>query len=414
MTVTIDTVDVPVAATERIDVLDVLRGVAVLGILLVNIDSFLGYGMAPPVGTPPGARYDRIAAFLVEFLVQGKFYCLFSFLFGVGFAVFIARATARGRDAVALFKRRLVALLLIGGVHTFLIWYGDILTNYAVIGFALIPFLRRDDRAVLRAALLWLASPVAFYLVLLALARFVPAGPASGGGDGLPPFLVAALESFAHGSYPAVVKGNVIFTIANVVRRIVLMFYPRVFGMFLLGFYAGRVNFFAHLETHAALLRRICAFGFAVGLPLAFIGAAMGDSGSPRLPSASGLVEMAVETIATPALALAYAAGICLMYRSARTLMLVVAPVGRMALSSYLTHSVAGVLAFYGMGLGYYGQVSLTVGLALCFAMFAVQIVASRLWLSVAAFGPAEWLWRCITYRRFFALLRATAPPSPR
>ena len=147
----------PVTRGERMDVLDVMRGIAVLGILLVNIDSFIGYGFGrPEQASAAGARFNPLASFVVEFLVQGKFYCLFSFLFGVGFAVFIERASARGHDAVRLFKRRLVGLLLIGLVHTCLIWYGDILTNYAVIGFGLIPFLRRDDRTVLRHAAVWL------------------------------------------------------------------------------------------------------------------------------------------------------------------------------------------------------------------------------------------------------------------
>src|SRR5262245_38694570 len=136
----------PVTGAERVDVLDVMRGIAVFGILLVNVDSFIGYGFAPPDDAVAGARFNDLAAFFVEFLVQGKFYCLFSFLFGVGFSVFVQRAAARGHDAVRLFKRRLTGLLLIGLMHACLIWYGDILTNYAVIGFGLIPFLRRDDR----------------------------------------------------------------------------------------------------------------------------------------------------------------------------------------------------------------------------------------------------------------------------
>ena len=401
------TLTAPVTGTERVDVLDVMRGLAVFGILLVNVDSFIGYGFGPPGdATAPGARVDELASFLVEFLVQGKFYCLFSFLFGVGFAVFIQRASARGHDAVPLFKRRLLGLLLIGLAHACLIWYGDILTNYAVIGFGLIPFLRRDDRAVLRAAALWLASPVAFYLALFALARFASQPPASGSGDALPPVLAQAVGAFAHGSYGDVVKSNVIFTIGNVLRRLVLMFFPRVFGMFLLGFWAGRANLFARLDSNALLFGRVCVLGLTIGLPLAFAGAALGGSGSPRPPDVRGLIDMTVETIATPALALAYAAAICLLYRSCPAVMRLAAPVGRMALTSYLTHSVVGVIAFYGIGFGYYGRVSLAVALAGCVGLFLIQIVVSRWWLSIAAFGPAEWLWRTFTYRRRFALLR--------
>lgn len=401
----------PVAAAERLDVLDVLRGVAVFGILLVNIDSFIGYGFLPVerMGSAPGAMFDEAAALLVEIFVQGKFYCLFSFLFGVGFSVFIQRARAKGADAVRLFRRRLTGLLLIGLLHAIVIWYGDILASYAVIGFGLIPFLRRDDRAALRAGLLWLASPVAFYLVILAGAALIPVGAPPGNGaadNGLPPILSRAVDSFARGGYADVVAGNVVFTAANVVRRLALMFFPRVFGMFLLGYYAAQINLFAHLDAHAPTLTNVAVYGFTIGLPLAAIGAALGTSGSPRPPSLLGLLEMTVESIATPALALSYAAGICLLYRRFRGAMLVLAPAGRMALTNYLAQSVVGVAIFYGIGLGWFGRVSLTAALGGCVVFFLIQMVASRIWLSFAQFGPAEWAWRMFTYRRRFPLLR--------
>jgi uncharacterized protein len=397
----------PVAAAERMDVLDVMRGIAVLGILLVNIDAFAGYGFLSPAESAalPLSRLDPFLGFLVAFLVVGKFYCLFSFLFGVGFCVFIQRAAARGDDAVRLFKRRLVGLLLIGLVHSILIWYGDILATYALIGFGLIPFVRRDDRAVLRAAAIWLASPVAFYLVLFGIARAMPPAPPSA-DNGLPPVLASAVHAFAQGNYLDIVKGNVAFTIGNAARRLILMFFPRVFGMFLLGFYAGRRRIFGQLDEYPPLLRKTALWGFLVGLPLAFIGASFEHAGEPRPPNMAGLAETIVESIGTPALSLAYAASICLLYRRFSRWMRVLAPAGRMALTNYLMHSIAGIVIFYGIGFGWYGHVSLTIALAGCVAFYALQIVLSGVWLSAAQFGPVEWLWRMFTYRRSFALFR--------
>jgi len=396
----------PVATTERIDVLDVLRGAAVYGILLYNIGSLSGYDFISPdqrsrLG-PPGA--DQRLAFLLEFLVQGKFYCLFSFLFGVGFSVFIQRAQARGGEAVRLFKRRLLGLLLIGLVHSILIWMGDILTAYAVLGFALIPFVRRDDRSVLRWSVAMFAAPVPLYLVMLGLATFVPQ-PKTAGGDALPPILARAVDGFVLGSYLDVVRGNVVFTIANVLRRLLLMFFPRVFGMFLLGFYAGRRGLFADLDANGTLIRWTFCGGLLLGLPLAFAGAWLGDSGSPRPPTLLGLVEVIVESIGTPLLSLAYAAGICLLYqrwRAVRSL----APAGRMALSNYLFQSIAGVALFYGIGFGLFGRVGLSLVVFGATVFFGLQIVFSRWWLEQAAFGPAEWIWRQFTYRQRFALWR--------
>jgi uncharacterized protein len=248
---------------------------------------------------------------------------------------------------------------------------------------------------------------VVLYLLLMGIATLAapPTQPAED-GNGLPPFLTSAVQGFAHGTYADVVHGNIAFTGANVVRRLVLMFYPRVFGMFLLGFYAGRANLFARLEDHAPLLRRFCVAGLVAGLPLAFVGAWLGGSSSPRLPSWIGLTEMVVESIATPLLALAYASAIGLWFLAHRRAALVLAPVGRMALTNYLLHSVVAVAVFYGIGGGFYGRLSFTFALLVSVAAFAIQVVLSRAWLSVAFFGPIEWLWRTFTYRQRVPLLR--------
>ena len=397
----------PRRRTGRAFGLDILRGVAIYGILLYNVDAFAGYEFLTGAqqAALPFSAADPAADFLLEFLVAGKFYSLFSFLFGVGFFVFMPRAAARGADPVRLFKRRLVGLTLIALAHTLLIWMGDILLTYAVLGFALIRFVRRDDRTVRRWALIWLAAPIPLYLVLLGLARFATP-PTPGADDSLPPILMKAIDGFARGNYLDIVRGNALFTAAGVVRRLVLMFFPRVLGMFLLGFYAARLNVFATLDEHRTLVRNTFALGLAIGLPLAFAGAVLGDSTAPRFPTVIGLFYMIAETIGTPALSLAYAAGICLLFQRAPRAMRAFAPVGRMALSNYLLHSVAGVLIFYGIGFGLWGRVSLTVLLAGATVFFGLQMMLSRWWLSVAAFGPAEWVWRMFTYKRRFRLFR--------
>lgn len=397
----------PVAATERMEVLDVLRGVAVYGILLYNALAFSGYDFLSPAEQRalPLASLNRIGSFLVEFLIAGKFYSLFSFMFGVGFSIFIQRATVRGARAVALFKRRLAGLLLIGLVHTTFIWAGDILTTYAVLGFALIPFLNRDDRAVLRWAWIWVLAPIPIYVLLLALTQLVAPSPA--GDAPLPAVLQRALGAFAHGTYPAVVRGNLVFTAAGFIRRVALMFFPRVFGMFLLGLYAGRHNMFASAGEHRVLLTRTLVWGAAIGLPLAFAGPFLGDSGAPRLPTPMGLLYMTVETIATPALALAYGAAVCLAFMRYPRLLAAFAPVGRMALTNYLMHSIVGVTLFYGIGFQLWGRVGPAVLLPGATALVLIQVAVSRWWLSRAAFGPAEWIWRTLTYGQRVPLMKA-------
>jgi uncharacterized protein len=396
----------PVGTTERMTVLDAIRGVAVLGILLINIDALSGYAFTPATTRTvlPTTTGDEVTWFFLATLIEGKFYSLFSFLFGVGFAVFVQRAAARGADAPQLFKRRLIGLLIIGLVHTLLIWFGDILVTYALLGFVLLPFLRRDDRTVLRWAVAMLLAPVALYaMLLLAAGQTAPASP--GEAEGLPPVLATAAQAFMGGSYAQVVKGNVIFTVANVARRLLLMFFPRVVGMFLLGLYAGRHHLFARIDEHRQLARRTLAIGLGAGLPLALAAWGWGDY-AVGPPTTRGLVETVIKSVGVPLLALGYAAGLALLFTRAQRLMEALAPVGRMALSNYLMHSVAGVLVFYGLGFGLFGRLSLTAAVIGALLFFALQMVLSRWWLRHASFGPAEWLWRMFTYGRRFDLFR--------
>jgi uncharacterized protein len=413
ITSTATAITAPVSVGERMDVLDAVRGVAVLGILVINVVALSGYAFVP-APTAAGSQYDARTFFVLSWLIEGKFYALFSFLFGVGFSVFVQRAAARGADPARLFRHRLLALMLIGFIHTTFIWMGDILLTYAVIGFGLVPFLKKSDRTVIRWSVSMLALPVVLFAVAVAAVALVGGSgagavtPASGPvapAPALPPVLQHAVDSFASGGYVEVVKGNVLFTIANIVRRLVLMFFPRVFGMFLLGLYVGRNNMFGELAARRPLLLRTCTLGLLVGLPLAFAGATL-EQGALPMPGVRGLIETIAKSISIPALALAYAAGLCLLFERWRPVMEAFAPVGRMALTNYMTHSVVGTAVFYGLGLGLFGRVPLTVSVAGAIAFYAIQMLISRLWLARAQFGPAEWIWRMLTYRRRFALLK--------
>src|SRR5215218_374347 len=142
----------PISSRERIEILDVLRGVAVGGILIGNMQWFSGYGLMPEALAAQAPLADRITHFLVHFFVEGKFYSIFSFLFGFGFALQIARAQERGDANASLFKRRLFWLLVIGLLHAYLLWYGDILSVYALMGFILILFRNKSNESLLKWA----------------------------------------------------------------------------------------------------------------------------------------------------------------------------------------------------------------------------------------------------------------------
>jgi uncharacterized protein len=153
-------------------------------------------------------------------------------------------------------------------------------------------------------------------------------------------------------------------------------------------------------------LARVWRVGLAIGLPLAAMGAWLGDSGAPRLPTPIGWLEVTIEAVATPALALAYAAGLVRLQGALPWLAARLAVVGRMALTSYLTHSIVGVALGYGIGLGLWGKVALAPSLLAAAAFYVFQAWLSGWWLRRAAFGPAEWVWRQATYGRRLPLFR--------
>lgn len=155
----------PISLSERIEILDVLRGLAVGGILIGNMQWFSGYGMMPEAMAQQGPLVDRITHFLVHFFIEGKFYSIFSFLFGFGFALQIARAEERGDLKASLFKRRLFWLLVIGLLHAYLLWAGDILSIYAVMGFLLILFRKKTNSSLLKWAAVLLAIPIFTYIL---------------------------------------------------------------------------------------------------------------------------------------------------------------------------------------------------------------------------------------------------------
>jgi len=168
----------PIAPHERIEVLDVLRGFALLGILVANLPFYSQPIAAHMLGEPTG-DVDRIAAMLVRLLVEAKFYLLFSLLFGIGLFVQMTRAEAHGAAFVRLYARRLVALGVIGVAHAFLLWSGDILTAYAVLGFVLLAFRKRRPTTLVVWAVGFILAPVLYYAVAAIVTSLGPEAAAT-------------------------------------------------------------------------------------------------------------------------------------------------------------------------------------------------------------------------------------------
>ncbi|HEY0376774.1 MAG TPA: DUF418 domain-containing protein [Pyrinomonadaceae bacterium] len=398
----------PVAPRERIELLDVLRGLAVCGILIGNVQWFSGYGMMPPALAAQAPSADRVTHFLVHFFVEGKFYSIFSFLFGFGFALQISRAAERGDTKASLFKRRLFWLLVIGLAHAYLLWAGDILSIYALMGFLLIPFRKKTDAALLKWALILLAVPILTYLLFYVLfVAFVPPEALAKLDAAQVDMWNNAVRTVPQSSYLQIITGyNLNYVVGRYASLILEMRLPKLLAMFLLGSYAYRRGFFQNLSSHQSFVRRVLVYGLVLGLVGNVAFAALAGSEAVFPPSPAGIVGVVCYAFGVPALALFYIALVATLWQKAawRRLLAFLAPVGRMALTNYLIQTLVCVLIFYGYGLGQFGKLGARTATLLALTIFLFQTLLSALWLKYFGYGPMEWIWRQLTYRRRLSL----------
>ena len=389
----------PAPARDRIMVLDVLRGVAVGGILLANTFVFFGLFLIPPERAAAFSTHslDRVVEFVEHVLVEGKFYSIFSLLFGIGFGLQLARG---GDASVSRFRRRLRVLLLIGAVHALLIWAGDILLLYALLGFSMPWFAKKDARSLLRWTVGLLATPAILYIVAVIAWRLAgltppPPGPAR---PELPPEMFERLEAMGTGGLVDALIGNLIFFVGRWVDLFMSVRFPKVLGMFVLGLWTVRQGITTDLQAHLPLLRRWRAAGWTIGLAANVI-AALAFLRSPYWPpSPGGLLGVFAQAIGFPLLALGYACTIAIALPRMPHVLGLAGPVGRMALTNYLMHSIVCVTLAYGFGLGWWWQIGAATTWVVAGTIVALQIPLSRWWLASFQYGPAEWLWRRLTY----------------
>jgi uncharacterized protein len=397
----------PTAPSERIQVLDVLRGFALLGILLVNMAMFINPVYYVMVERPPSGGLDAAVEWFIRFAAEGKFFPLFSFLFGLGFTIIMTRAQARGVRFVPLQMRRLLVLLVFGLVHALLIWVGDMLTYYALFGMLLLLFRNVSPKWLLRWSVIFLLLPFLFTLlgtVSLEMGRATPEGAAM--IDQIMAEQAANYAELTARAYEVYATGNFLEITAQrwndalFMWLISLFLAPSIFAMFLLGAYFGKREIFRHLDEHRPLFRRLLIWGGILGVIGNVLYATLIYSGNRNMPDINILIATAGNTFGGPALMLFYVASITFLTQSATwgPRLAILAPVGRMALTNYLLQSIICTLIFYGYGLGLFGQVGATVGLLLTLVIYAAQIPFSHWWMRRYRFGPAEWLWRTLTY----------------
>lgn len=398
----------PIARDDRIAAIDVVRGVAILGILPVNLLAFKGSFASMAFGSDLWGASDRAAHFVTMFLFSQKFYSIFAFLFGLGLAVQQERLEARGIPVGPRWRRRLVVLLGIGAVHAFLIWWGDILLIYAALGFALPAFLRVTPRIAVRWAVVLGSLPWVLQIGLFGLIGLVSAlSPEF--RDAVGGFVEPVRAGFAeHAARAAAVYGSSDW-VAMIGQRALdvgrqyangFVVFPYIFGLMLGGYAFGKAGLHRRLDALTPALARALPWLAAAGLAgnaLYAIGFSIGDPLTPSLPLAAAI---ASAWIGIPALAATYAITIALASRRAgpRGWPAPFAAVGRTALSCYLAQSIVATTVFYGYGLGLYGQIGPAAGWVVIVAIWAAIVPAAVGWTRYFRFGPVEWLWRSLTY----------------
>jgi uncharacterized protein len=384
----------PVPPSERIPDIDVLRGFALLGILAANMRGFLA--PASVYFTPElffHSSVDMAVQTGIDTLASGKFITIFSMLFGVGFAIQLDRAHARGQD-LTYYWRRSTWLLVFGLAHVVLLWFGDILHLYALAGFFLMLFRKHGNQSLLRwsFALYWV--PMVFatgFLVASWLGARMPMPPPPTSAE-----IAGHFRIFSQGT-PGEMLVQRLRDFAMLGAAIPFLG-PRLLGTMLFGLWIWRRGVLGDLDGHRALLISVRNLGLLIGLPLNVVAIAIQRifHPHPMAPSLAGWFQFLVMSVGIPALALGYACAILLWARPGN--LRPFAAVGRMALTNYLLQSLVCTTIFNAYGGALFGTTGLVAGLVVTFAVYGAQVPFSVWWISRYRFGPMEWLWRRLIY----------------
>lgn len=394
----------PVSTDRRLIHLDVLRGFALLGILLVNFEWFTRPMLSVVLRMGPElSGADRAVDWIIHWLAEGKFYPLFAVLFGAGFALMAGRAEALGSPLLGNRLRRMLVLAGFGVAHIALVWAADILLIYALAAFLMmLLFHRTPVKRLWKWGLAFILAPVFFLWLstgLIGLAQQVPELNAELASD------TASARQFVHEQIRSAegihAEGGYIENLHQRWRDYLALFgygevVIMVLGFFMLGRWLIEAGILRQVSAHARFLQRWRLCGLAFGLALAAGATALMYQADLIMPNVRLAAGYTLLTTAGIVLSLGYLATVVLAADRLRWL----APAGRMALTNYLVQSVFWTFVFYGYGLGLWGQVPRVWHPLLVILFFAIQVAFSHWWLARFRFGPAEWLWRSLTYWR--------------
>jgi len=402
----------PVSLSERIVFIDVLRGVALFGILAANMRAFFApLDCYMHIGVLYHGRADVLAQAFIDAFIQGKFISIFSFLFGMGFAIQMSRAEARGVRFMGFYPRRLLALALFGLIHGMLIWAGDVLLTYALSGAMLLLFRKRQQKT-----LLWWAGGL-FALPIVGSTTFLFLYFSRFHRPWMDPkqpdveHLYTVINIYAHGTVRQILAQNWVEWKRELPTNLFAIYAT---ALFLLGMWVWRAGIVQRLEEYRPVLKRVCAWCIPVGLMISIYVASVKALVPPGTVSLWGWFSGILWLPGSHILAAGYVSGLALLFlhEDWRRFLLPFAAVGRMALTDYLMQSVVCTLFFYHFTTGLYGRIGPAIGLVPTIILYWAQVVFSNWWLKRYRFGPMEWLWRGMTYGRFPSMSKEEPVPA--
>ncbi|RZK39025.1 MAG: DUF418 domain-containing protein [Pedobacter sp.] len=391
----------------RFQTLDVMRGIALLGILIVNVQTYGLFAFLRPeqvydLNLDQPSTY-RPVQFITTLLVKGQFYTIFSFLFGLGFFLMLQKNIANGLDGERIFKRRLWALLLIGLIHAFVFWFGDILHRYALLGFTLIFFHKKSVNVLFK----WIAGMVLFVIIYqFALAILLPVSTESQAqsnkeGDVV---IMQVVNAWQHGSVSDVLSLQWLGVVMLVARSIFNGFAAFIHSeiMFILGIIVGKLALFHRVDELKAMFLRSAWILLPFALTLKVI-SCLDVLQMNLLPANLLNLELLITSLCSfvsmPMLALCYIIFLAVFLEKQSSVILTwIANTGRMGLTNYLMQTLLCMIVFYGYAMGYAGKLTLAETLIPVAIIYVFQVLYSNIWLNYYKMGPMEHLWRKLTY----------------
>lgn len=385
----------------RIADVDALRGFALLGILQVNIMAFASVFYGLPTGEPEQTLgFNDLVHVFISTIFEMKFYLLFSFLFGYSVTLQMQSAVRAGEAFVPRFLRRQAGLWVIGLLHAILLFHGDILSTYAILGVVLLLWRNSADRTLIKSAV-WLFSITAILWASLGVLQWMV-------GEMQDPAQDLLNAQYAYTAYTGGF-GSVIMQHLNELKLmwliLLLIQAPCALAMFLLGFLAGKHQFLAQPDQYRPYLKPAVKAGLFIGLPASLITALTALLSTGTYWEIFGL---ALSLVTAPFLTFGIIALMLKFFGTERGLFWrdALAPAGRMALSNYLLQSLICGFIFYGYGLALIDQTTAIGNVLIGVLIFAFQLLFSHWWMKHYYYGPLEWLLRALTIGRWPDLKR--------